>query len=90
MKMRSLSWAILVGIFCLVPQWVFSQHYLARHLATGMSSHPIGDDEELFFLDQGEVVLVMSPLHADVGLGRVADPHGSRILVDSWCLGKGE
>ena len=41
-----------------------------------MTAHAVGDDEELLVLDQREVVLVVGPLHPDVGLGGVADLHG--------------
>ncbi len=51
--------------------------HLRRHLTHRVTTHAIGNDEQLFVFDEREVVLVMVPLHPDVGLRGVADPHGA-------------
>jgi len=47
-----------------------------------MTTNAVGDHEEMLILDQREVVLVVSTLHADVGLCRVSDSHLDGIVAD--------
>ena len=46
----------------------------ARHLAGGMPTHPVGNDVQVVLVGEHETVLVVSPLHPDVG---VADGENS-------------
>jgi hypothetical protein len=58
--------------------------HLGGDLARGVAPHPVGDDEQLFVLDQREVILVVGPFHPHVGLGGVADLHGADQAGRSW------
>ncbi|TPV95654.1 MAG: CinA family nicotinamide mononucleotide deamidase-related protein [Myxococcales bacterium FL481] len=40
-----------------------------------MAAHPVRDQKQLFILDEREVVLVVGPFHAHIGLGCVANAH---------------
>jgi hypothetical protein len=41
--------------------------HLAGDFARGMAAHAIGDDEQVFFPEQPQAVLVVRPLHPNVG-----------------------
>src|SRR5712664_3211144 len=52
----------------------------AGHLARRVAAHPVEDGEHVLLGEHEEVVLVVVPLHADVGLCCVVDSHGAQGL----------
>ena len=47
--------------------------HLARNFTRSVSSHAVCDDVEILFFEDGEVVFVVGPLEADVGLASLLD-----------------
>jgi len=51
----------------------------ARHLAGGVTAHPVEDSEQALLGIDEVIVLVVVPLHPDVGPGSVADAHDAAL-----------
>ena len=64
---------------------------LRGDLARGVTAHAVGHDEQTLLRQQQEVVLVVVPLHSDVGLAGHFDFHGRceaqgrERLKQTWC-----
>ena len=77
-----------VGAGCAeeIPQGLDGQ--IGGDFARGVPAHSVGDDVEVILIDDGESVLVMSTLHADICLTGDDYTSGQRtfssMLTDTW------